>query len=175
MSRRLPHVPHSHPWASCGRHNRYHDGGCGRNWHNRRHLCNRPGHDDDACGNDDPSDAAMACPLCGPFYQPHGLRKLSLPRAAGRRTSLTVKLTKKILKPVEGRLMKFVFDLTPIRYNFQRNDILAALFVLIILGGLLVAATGWVKVNNGFGPDWHCAQPGSGDPVCTKKSTPRPS
>ena len=71
--------------------------------------------------------------------------------------------------------MKFVFDLTPIRYNFQRNDILAALFVLIILGGLLVAAKGWVKVNNGFGPDWHCAQPGSGDPVCAKKSTPQPN
>ena len=71
--------------------------------------------------------------------------------------------------------MKFAWGLTPIRYNLQRGDILAALFALVILSGLLVAATGWVKLNNGFGPGWDCTQPGSGDPVCTKKSPLRPS
>ena len=34
--------------------------------------------------------------------------------------------------------MKFARGLTPMRYNLQRGDILAALFALIILGGLLV-------------------------------------
>jgi len=70
--------------------------------------------------------------------------------------------------------MKFAWGLPPIRYNLQRGDILAALFALVILGGLLVAATGWVKLNKGFGPGWDCTQPGSGDPVCTKNSPPRP-
>jgi hypothetical protein len=68
--------------------------------------------------------------------------------------------------------MKFAWRLTPIRYNLQRGDVLAALIALVIL--LLVAAPGWVKLNNGFGPDWVCTYPGKGDPVCTKKSPPRP-
>ena len=70
--------------------------------------------------------------------------------------------------------MKFARRFTPTGYNLQRNDILAALFVLVILGGLLVAATGWVTLNDGFGPDWDCTNPGSGGPVCIKKPTPWP-
>ena len=69
--------------------------------------------------------------------------------------------------------MKFVREFTPVGYNVQRADILAALVALVILGGLLVAATGWATLNDGFGPDWHCTHPGSGDPVCIKK--PRPT
>jgi hypothetical protein len=68
--------------------------------------------------------------------------------------------------------MKFARRFTPIAYNLQRSHILAALFALVILGGLLVAATGWVRLNDGFGPDWDCTKPGSGDPVCIKKLTP---
>jgi hypothetical protein len=60
----------NHPWAGYRRHNYYHDGGCGRDRHHRRHLCDRQGHADGDGDNDDPSDAAMACPLCGPFCQP---------------------------------------------------------------------------------------------------------
>jgi hypothetical protein len=71
--------------------------------------------------------------------------------------------------------MKFAWGFTRIGHNLQRSDIIAALFALVILAGLLVAATGWVTLNNGFGPDWDCTQPGSGDPVCIKKSTLRPN
>jgi hypothetical protein len=65
--------------------------------------------------------------------------------------------------------MKFT---RPIGYNLQRGDILAAFLALVILGALLVVSTGWVTLNDGFGPDWNCTHPGSGDPVCIKKPTP---
>ena len=75
---------------------------------------------------------------------------------------------------VEGPFMKFARRVTLIGCNLQRSDILAALFALLILGGVLVGATGWMASNDGFGPDWDCAQPGSGDPVCIRKPTPWP-
>jgi hypothetical protein len=68
--------------------------------------------------------------------------------------------------------MKFAWRFIPIGYNLRRIDILAALFALVILGGLLFAATRWVTLNHGFGPDWDCTNPGWGGPVCTKKPTP---
>jgi hypothetical protein len=70
--------------------------------------------------------------------------------------------------------MKFARRFTPIWFELRRSHILAALFALAILGGLLFAETGWVKLNNGFGSDWDCASPGSGDPVCIKKPTHPP-
>jgi hypothetical protein len=66
--------------------------------------------------------------------------------------------------------MKFARRFTPIWFNPRWSDILAALFVLAIFGGLLFAETRWVKFNSGFGSDWDCASPGSGDPVCVKKA-----
>jgi hypothetical protein len=70
--------------------------------------------------------------------------------------------------------MKFARRFSPIGYNLRRGDILAALFALAILGGLLFAAAGWVTSNNGLGPDWDCTRPGWGDPVCIKKPSPQP-
>jgi hypothetical protein len=70
--------------------------------------------------------------------------------------------------------MKFAWRFIPIGYNLRRTDILAALFALVILGGLLFAATRWVTLNNGFGPDWDCTNQGWGGPVCIKKPTSWP-
>jgi hypothetical protein len=77
----------------------------------------------------------------------------------------------------QGRLMKFARRFTPIWYlglSLRKSDILAALFALAILGGLVFAAAGWVTLNNGFGSEWDCANPGRGDSVCIKKPTRPP-
>ena len=67
--------------------------------------------------------------------------------------------------------MKLARRFTPVGYRLRRGDVLAALLALVMLGGLLLAAARWMPVNHGFGPDWDCTQPGSGDPVCVRKPT----
>jgi hypothetical protein len=68
--------------------------------------------------------------------------------------------------------MKFVQRFILIGHGLQRRDILAALLALLISAGLLVAATGWMTSNVGFGPGWTCTNPGSGGPVCIKQPAP---
>jgi hypothetical protein len=41
---------------------------------------------------------------------------------------------------------------------------------------MLMAVNGWWRLlaNFGFGPDWHCAYVGKGEPVCVK-DRPKPN
>jgi hypothetical protein len=58
----------------------------------------------------------------------------------------------------------------------SRGDIAAILVVVaIIVSALLVDSTGDLHVarfrNMGFGPEWTCTYPGSGEPVCVENGT----
>ena len=50
-----------------------------------------------------------------------------------------------------------------------------AAVILVIAGFLLVTVVspsiGW-RTNYGFGPDWDCANPGKGGPICVKRAGP---
>jgi hypothetical protein len=55
---------------------------------------------------------------------------------------------------------------------------IAAVLVILAIGGALIFA--FIKypygaANRGFGPEWDCTQPGSGDPVCLKRAPATPS
>jgi hypothetical protein len=53
-----------------------------------------------------------------------------------------------------------------------RADVFGILLAMVVL---VVAACGWwlapasiKKTNFGFGPEWDCASPGKGGPICVK-------
>ncbi len=58
------------------------------------------------------------------------------------------------------------------------KDLAGLALVVLLIGGLLAAFVGMPGfqnlnrsgVNSAFGPEWHCAYSGKGDPVCVKKS-----
>jgi hypothetical protein len=53
---------------------------------------------------------------------------------------------------------------------FCRREWLTVVVGLALLGALAyLSATGrWGLRSTGFGPGWHCAYPGKGDPICIK-------
>jgi hypothetical protein len=53
-----------------------------------------------------------------------------------------------------------------------RGDIGGVVLLIVILGGVLFASIKGPqisqKTNYGFGPEWVCASPGKGGPICVK-------